>query len=70
MNVFGVKSINDLPVEFDIAWYDQKAIAILIALVTLGVNKIKIGPTLPEYFNQYLAKKVADRTEISTVFDE
>lgn len=70
MEVFGAKSINELPVEFDIAWYDQKAIAILLALVTLGINKIKIGPTLPDYFNQYLVGKIADKVEITTVFDE
>lgn len=70
MKVFDKSSINELPVEFDIAWYDQKAIAILLALIKLGVNKIKIGPTLPEYINQYLIKKISAKVEISTVYND
>jgi len=69
MKVFKVDSINDLPVEFDIAWYDQKAIAIFLALLQLGVKKIKIGPTLPEYINQYILGEISDKYNISTVYD-
>jgi hydroxylamine reductase len=43
------KSINDLPIALDIAWYDQKAIGVILALAALGVRKIRIGPTLPAF---------------------
>jgi hydroxylamine reductase len=67
MNVFHTEDINDLPVEIDMAWYDQKAIAIFLTLLQMGVKKIKIGPTLPEYILQYILGKISDRFEISTV---
>ncbi len=63
----GVKDINELPLDFDIAWYDQKAIAIFLSLLSLGVRKIKMGPTLPEYFLQYLAKHLPEDIRVSTV---
>jgi len=47
--VFGVDSINDLPISFDIAWYEQKAVAVLLALLYLGVKNIRLGPTLPAF---------------------
>ena len=69
MKVFHADSINDLPVEIDMAWYDQKAIAIFLCLLHLGVKRIKIGPTLPEYINQYILGRLTDRYDISTVYD-
>jgi len=63
----GINDINELPVEFDIAWYDQKAVAVLLTLVYLGVKKIKLGPTLPEFLTQYLVGKLKDRVEVTTV---
>ena len=48
-------------------WYDQKAIAIFLSLLYLGVRKIKVGPTLPEYFLQYLAKHLPEGCEVTTV---
>jgi hydroxylamine reductase len=70
MNVFHTEDINDLPVEIDMAWYDQKAIAIFLTLLQMGVKKIKIGPTLPEYILQYILGKISDRFEISTVLQD
>ncbi len=66
----GVKDINDLPVEFDLAWYDQKAVAIFLSLLYLGVRRIKLGPTLPEYFLQYLAKHLPEGCEVTTVTED
>ena len=45
----GIADMNDLPVSFDLAWYDQKAVGIVLALVALGFKKIHMGPTLPAY---------------------
>ena len=45
--VFGLKDINDLPLVFNIAWYEQKAVIVLLALLYLGVKNIHLGPTLP-----------------------
>jgi hydroxylamine reductase len=47
--VFGVENINDLPVSYDIAWYEQKAVIVLLALLSLGVRNIRLGPTLPAF---------------------
>jgi hydroxylamine reductase len=47
--VFGLESINDLPLSFDIGWYEQKAVAVLLALLFLGVKGIRLGPTLPAF---------------------
>lgn len=67
LKVFELEDINDLPLEFDIAWYDQKAVAVLLALYKLGIKNIKFGPTLPDYLNQYFINKVSDKTKITTV---
>ena len=47
--VFGLDDINELPLSFDIAWYEQKAVAVLLALLYLGVKGIRLGPTLPGF---------------------
>ena len=54
--IFGLSDINDLPIIFNIAWYEQKAIIVLLALLSLGVKNIHIGPTLPGF----LSKNVTD----------
>jgi hydroxylamine reductase len=48
---FGLSDINDLPVSYDIAWYEQKAMIVLLALLHLGVKKIRLGPTLPAFLS-------------------
>lgn len=48
---FGLDSINDLPLEFNIAWYEQKAVIVLLALLSLGVQNIHLGPTLPAFLS-------------------
>jgi len=43
--------VNELPLSFDIAWYEQKAVIVLLALLSLGVKKIRLGPTLPAFLS-------------------
>jgi len=49
--VFALEDINELPISFDIAWYEQKAVAVLLALLYLGFKKIRLGPTLPAFIS-------------------
>jgi hydroxylamine reductase len=48
---FGLNNINDLPVSYDIAWYEQKAVLVLLALLSLGVQGIRLGPTIPAFLS-------------------
>ncbi|MBC7257498.1 MAG: hydroxylamine reductase, partial [Chloroflexi bacterium] len=45
----GAESVNDLPIAYDIAWYEQKAVIVLLALLSLGIKRIRLGPTLPAF---------------------
>ena len=54
--VFGLDDVNKLPLSFDIAWYEQKAVAVLLALLFLGFKKIRLGPTLPGFLSPGVAK--------------
>ncbi|HCY84643.1 MAG TPA: hypothetical protein DHV36_05855, partial [Desulfobacteraceae bacterium] len=47
--VFELEDINELPISFDIGWYEQKAVAVLLALLFLGVKGIRLGPSLPAF---------------------
>ncbi|MFH0975057.1 MAG: hydroxylamine reductase [Spirochaetota bacterium] len=58
--VFNAKDINDLPISFDIAWYEQKAVAVLLALLALGFKGIRLGPTLPAFLSPAVAKVLVD----------
>ena len=49
--VFGVESVNELPIVYNIAWYEQKAVIVLLALLSLGVKNIHLGPTLPAFLS-------------------
>ncbi|MHC1773073.1 MAG: hydroxylamine reductase [Flexilinea sp.] len=49
--IFGAADINDLPIEFNIAWYEQKAVIVLLALLALGIKDIHLGPTLPAFLS-------------------
>jgi hydroxylamine reductase len=48
---FSVNDVNDLPISYDIAWYEQKAVIVLLALLHLGIRKIRLGPTLPAFLS-------------------
>ena len=50
-DAFGLSDINDLPIEYNIAWYEQKAVIVLLALLSLGVKNIHLGPTLPAFLS-------------------
>jgi hydroxylamine reductase len=53
--VFGLDDINQLPISYDIGWYEQKAVAVLLALLALGVKDIRLGPTLPAFLSPNVA---------------
>ncbi|MEZ4386167.1 MAG: hydroxylamine reductase [Candidatus Krumholzibacteriia bacterium] len=58
--VFGAESVNDLPLSFDIGWYEQKAVTVLLALLHLGVKGIRLGPTLPAFLSPGVAKVLVE----------
>jgi len=64
---FGLNDINDLPVSYDIAWYEQKAVAVLLALLFLGVKGIRLGPTLPAFLSPNVAKVLVDKFNIKPI---
>lgn len=61
---FGMDDINDLPLSFDIAWYEQKAVAVLLALLHLGFKGIRLGPTLPAFLSPGVAKVLIEKFDI------
>ncbi len=67
--VFGLEDINDLPISFDIAWYEQKAVAVLLALLHLGVKGIRLGPTLPAFVSPNVLKVLVDNFDIKPTGD-
>ena len=71
--IFGANDINDLPIFFNIAWYEQKAVIVLLALLSLGVKNIHIGPTLPAFVSEGVLKVLIDNfglAGISTVEED
>jgi hydroxylamine reductase len=60
-DAFGLKDINELPIAYDIAWYEQKAVAVLLALLFLGVKGIRLGPTLPAFLSPGVAKVLVEK---------
>ncbi len=58
--VFGLDDVNDLPIAYNIAWYEQKAVIVLLALLHLGVKNIHLGPTLPAFLSPNVAKVLVD----------
>jgi len=59
--VFGLDDINDLPIAFNIAWYEQKAVIVLLALLSLGVKNIHLGPTLPAFLSPNVANVIIEK---------
>jgi len=64
---FGLNDINELPISFDIAWYEQKAVAVLLALLYLGVKGMRLGPTLPAFLSPNVAKVLVDKFAIKPI---
>jgi hydroxylamine reductase len=65
--VFGLSDINDLPIAFNIAWYEQKAVIVLLALLYLGVKNIHLGPTLPGFLSPNVAKVLVEKFGIAGI---
>jgi len=64
---FGLEDINDLPISYDIAWYEQKAVAVLLALLALGVKGIRLGPTLPAFLSPNVASVLVEKFDIKPI---
>lgn len=65
--VFGLDDINELPIVYNIAWYEQKAVIVLLALLHLGVKNIHLGPTLPAFLSPNVAKVLVDNFGIAGI---
>lgn len=65
--VFGLEDINDLPIIYNISWYEQKAVIVLLALLHLGVKNIHLGPTLPAFLSPNVAKVLVDTFGIAGI---
>lgn len=65
--VFGLEDINELPISYDIAWYEQKAVAVLLALLFLGVKGIRLGPTLPAFLSPNVVKVLVEKFDIKPI---
>lgn len=66
-DALGLKDVNDLPIVYNIAWYEQKAVIVLLALLALGVKNIHTGPTLPAFFTPDILKVLQDKFHIGTI---
>ncbi|MCX7903149.1 MAG: hydroxylamine reductase [Caloramator sp.] len=65
--VFGLNDVNELPISYNIAWYEQKAVTVLLALLYLGVKNIHLGPTLPAFLSPNVAKVLVDKFGIGSI---
>ena len=65
--IFGLDDINDLPIIYNIAWYEQKAVIVLLALLYLGVKNIHLGPTLPAFLSPNVAQVLKDKFDIAGI---
>ena len=66
-DAFGVADVNDLPISFNIAWYEQKAVIVLLALLYLGFKNIHLGPTLPTFLSPNVVKVLVDNFGIAGI---
>ncbi len=67
--VFELEDVNDLPISFDIAWYEQKAVAVLLALLSLGFKGIRLGPTIPAFLSANVVKVLVENFDIKPIGD-
>jgi hydroxylamine reductase len=65
--VFGLDDINELPIVYNIAWYEQKAVIVLLALLSLGVKNIHLGPTLPAFLSPNVTKVLVEQFGIGSI---
>ena len=66
-DIFGLDDINVLPIVYNIAWYEQKAVIILLVLLYLGIKNIHLGPTLPAFLNPNVAKVLVESFGIAVI---
>ena len=64
---FGLEDVNDLPIVYNIAWYEQKAVIVLLALLSLGIKNIHLGPTLPAFLSPNVAKVLVENFGIAGI---
>ena len=67
--IFKLKDIYDLPIIYNIAWYEQKAVIVLLALLSLGIKKINLGPTLPAFLSPNVVKLLKESFELDSISD-
>ncbi len=67
--MFGLDDLNKLPISFDLAWYEQKAVAVLLALLFLGFRSIRLGPTLPAFLSPAVAQVLVEKFNIMPIGD-
>ena len=65
--IFGLEDINELPIVYNISWYEQKAVIVLLALLALGVKNIHLGPTLPAFLSPNVTKVLVDNFGIAGI---
>jgi len=65
--VFGLEDINQLPISYNISWYEQKAVIVLLALLYLGVKNIHLGPTLPGFLSPNVVKVLVENFGIAGI---
>jgi len=68
-DAFGLDDINDLPISYDIAWYEQKAVCVLLALLSLGVKGIRLGPTVPAFLSPNVVNVLVENFGIKPIED-
>ncbi|AEI13867.1 Hydroxylamine reductase [Flexistipes sinusarabici DSM 4947] len=68
-DAFGLDDINDLPISYDIAWYEQKAVCVLLALLALGVKGIRLGPTVPAFLSPNVVNVLVENFGIKPIED-
>lgn len=64
---FQVEDVNDLPISYDIAWYEQKAVIVLLALLSLGIRKIRLGPTLPAFLSPNVISVLVNNFDLKPI---
>jgi len=64
---FGVEDVNELPISYDLAWYEQKAVIVLLALLSLGVSHIRLGPTLPAFVSPNVLQVLVDKFDLKPI---
>lgn len=66
-DAFGLESVNDLPITYNIAWYEQKAVIVFLALLSLGIKKVNVGPTIPAFLSPDVLNVLIDKFGIGTI---